>query len=152
MPRKREESGSRRKPRASASREQALRCARICDEKKAEDIVVLNLRKLTFLTDYFVIASTRSERQSRAIGDEVRLDFKGRGVRLLGAQGIDASKWALLDFGDVVLHLMLPEQRAFYDLEGLWADAARVKWSPSRPRRARDGSRASASDPRHPTE
>ncbi len=95
---------------------------------KAEDILVLDLRKLTQITDYFVVATAGSERQLRAIADRLHRDFKAQGVTCLGVEGEPAGGWVLLDYVDVVVHLFAPEARAFYALEMLWGDAPRLAW------------------------
>ncbi len=107
----------------------AVACAKACDEKKATRIVVLDVRKLTFITDYFVIASTASDRQARAITDDLRARMRERDVRERGVEGLNDARWILQDFGDVVVHLFHESQREFYDLEGLWADARKVRWT-----------------------
>ena len=102
--------------------------AQIADERKAEDIVVLDVRGRWFLADYFVIASGANPRQLRAIAEEVQREAKSAEVRMLGAEGLPVSRWVLLDYGDVIVHLFEPTTRAFYDLEMLWGDAPRVVW------------------------
>ncbi|MBI2901943.1 MAG: ribosome silencing factor [Planctomycetes bacterium] len=114
------------------SRQLAVRCARLCDEMKAENIVVLDLRKLTVITDFFVVASTRADRQSRAIAEELIRAAKGLGLREMGREGSSEGKWILQDLGAVVVHLFLDDQRGFYDIESLWADAPRLAWAPAR--------------------
>jgi ribosome-associated protein len=118
---------------STASRRLAVACAKICDDKKAADIVVLDVRKLVFYADYFVIATTTNERQSRAIAEELYVTMKHQGIRCLsnGQQRGDA-RWVLEDFGDVVVHLMSGEAREFYGLEELWADAKPVTWTRAR--------------------
>jgi ribosome-associated protein len=86
------------------------------------------VRKLTFISDYFVICSTSSDRQARAITDACRAEMKDRGVREMGVEGFTDARWIVQDFGDVVVHIFHESQRGFYDLEGLWADAPRVRW------------------------
>ena len=115
-------------PIAIEPRRLAARIAQIADEHKAEDILVLDVRGRLFLTDYFVIASGQNPRQLRAIAEEVQREAREAGVRLIGAEGLPVSRWVLLDYGDVVVHLFEPTTRAFYDLEMLWADAPRVVW------------------------
>jgi ribosome-associated protein len=105
-----------------------VRLAQIADEHKALDVAVLDLRPLGYLTDYFVLASGTNPRQLRAIAEEVQREAREARVRLLGAEGLPDSRWVLLDFVDVVLHLFEPTTRAFYGLETLWGDAARVAW------------------------
>jgi ribosome-associated protein len=114
------------------SRQLAIRIARICDEKKAEKIVILDVRKLTFLTDFFIVASSRHERQSSAIAGEIRKTMKSIDIRELGQEARKASKWVLQDFGDVVIHIFKSDQREFYDIESLWVDAPQIKWELAR--------------------
>ncbi len=118
-----------------------MSCARICDDKKAEKIVILDVRKLTFITDYFVICSVQNERQSHAIAETIAVELKKKGVRPVGGRGLERDgTWVLQDFSDVVVHIFRDDQRAFYDLESLWADAKPVKWAPAR--RARRAAKA----------
>lgn len=117
------------------SRQLAIRCARISAEMKAEDIVVLDVRKLTYITDFFVVVSTRADRQSRAIADELRKLVKGLGLRELGREGFGEARWILQDLGGVVVHLFLAEHRSFYDIESLWADAPRLAWATAKRRK-----------------
>ena len=94
---------------------------------QAEDILLLDIRNAASFADYFVIGSAGSDRQINAILDEIekRLE-KGDGLRPRGREGAPSSGWVLLDYGDVILHLFAPEQRAYYDLEGLWTTAVPV--------------------------
>lgn len=100
---------------------------RILDEKRAEDIVWLDVRDLTDLADDFMIATIGSPRQGAAIVDECEKERKRRGLPRLGIEGESGSSWILLDYGDLIVHLLLPEARAYYALEHIWADAKRVK-------------------------
>lgn len=109
-------------------RQLALLAAEVCDEKKAKEILVLDVRKITTISDYFIVCSTSNERQARAIADEMRVRMKGLGKREMGVEGIDDARWVLQDFGDIVLHIFHESQREFYDIEGLWADAKQVRW------------------------
>jgi ribosome-associated protein len=106
----------------------AVACARIADDKKASDIVLLDLRKLNGITDYFVICSALNDRQSRAIAEEVAAEMKRKGMRAYGIEGHRGAPWILEDFGDFVLHVFRENHRKFYDLESLWGDAPRVDW------------------------
>ncbi len=90
--------------------------------------MVLDLRAITPITDYFVIVTANSGRQMLALADEVNRVLKAMGQPRLGVEGMDSSSWVLEDFGDVVLHVFLPEPRKMYDLERLWADGIRVDW------------------------
>jgi len=94
------------------------------DEIKAIDVRVLDVRRLTDITDFMIIASGRSNRQVRALADEVVAEATRRGVRPLGVEGFDEGIWVLVDLGDVVVHVMQPATRDFYQLERLWDDAA----------------------------
>jgi len=94
------------------------------DEIKAIDVRVLDVRPLTDITDFMIIASGRSNRQVRALADEVVAEATRRGVRPLGVEGFDQGIWVLVDLGDVVVHVMQPATRDFYQLERLWDDTA----------------------------
>jgi ribosome-associated protein len=94
------------------------------DEIKAIDVRVLDVRSLTDITDFMIIASGRSHRQVRALADEVVAEATRRGVRPLGVEGFDQGTWVLVDLGDVVVHVMQPATRDFYQLERLWNDTA----------------------------
>jgi ribosome-associated protein len=102
--------------------------AAIADSKKAEDIVVLDMRELVAYTDFLAICTARSERQARAIVDDVRLRAK-REAGLLpgGVDGGDEAGWTILDYLDCVLHVFTPEARERYGLEELWRDAPRLE-------------------------
>ena len=103
----------------------ARHIAKLVLEKKASDVVILDVRGMTSYADYFVIASGESERQVAAMADGVDEKLRADGIRPIGTEGHETGHWVLLDYGEVVAHLFHSEQRSFYDLEGLWADAAR---------------------------
>ncbi|HVP69505.1 MAG TPA: ribosome silencing factor [Anaeromyxobacteraceae bacterium] len=107
-------------------RERALSAVAAGLDKKAEEPVVLDVRELSGVADYFVLMSADSDRQAAAIADAVDERLTGLGATRLGAEGRSGGGWVLLDFGSVVVHVMAPETRKFYDLEGLWADAPRL--------------------------
>ena len=110
------------------SKKLALLCRQFADNKKAEDIVVLDVRGLSSVTDYFVIASGNSEPHLRAIVDEITGKLRDeRGMRPLRAEGLPQAAWVALDFFDVIVHVMRADIRERYDLEGLWGDAKRLK-------------------------
>ena len=92
------------------------------DDAKANDVRELDVRRLTDITDWMVVASGTSTRHVLALADHVRTQVKAQGLSPIGTEGESGSDWVLLDYGDVVVHLMLPDTRGFYDLEGLWDD------------------------------
>ena len=92
-------------------------------DKKAEDILVLNVSEVTTIADLFVICSGRGERQVQAIADGIVEKAKAAGRRPYGVEGYDAGRWVLIDLGDVVVHAFVPEERELYRLERLWGDA-----------------------------
>ena len=98
---------------------------------KATDITILDLRAISEVTDFFVICTVDSSRQLRAIWHSIHVDMKKAGAWPLGEEGLDASKWILIDYVDVIVHIFLAEFREFYDLELLWGDAPRIKWQPA---------------------
>ncbi len=101
------------------------------DDKRAIDIAVLDLRTVSETLDCFIVASGESSLQLRALEEEVLARCKAQGRLARGVEG-PSERWVLIDYGPVVVHLMSPEARDFYDLEGLWADAERVEVTPSR--------------------
>src|SRR6267378_353155 len=122
------------------SRKLAVLCQELADNKKAEDIVILDVREISSVTDYFVIASGASEPHLRAIVDEIT--DKLRENHHLRAKAIDGTlqaAWIVLDYFDVIVHVMRADVRERYDLETLWGDAPRVK-----PRRRAAGARVSS--------
>ena len=92
------------------------------EDAKANDVRQLDVRRLTDITDWMVVASGTSTRHVLALADHVRTQVKAQGLSPIGTEGESGSDWVLLDYGDVVVHLMLPDTRGFYDLEGLWDD------------------------------
>ena len=95
--------------------------------KKALDVVILNVGGLTSLADTFIICSGRSNRQVSAIADYIRTDLKKQGVAPLSVEGLQEGHWVLMDYGDIVIHVFYDDVRRFYDLEGLWSDAPRIR-------------------------
>lgn len=92
----------------------------VLDEMKAEDCRVLDVRDMTSITDYMVICTGRSSRHVKSIAENLIADMKKQQHQPLHVDGMDSGEWVLVDFADVVVHLMRPELRAFYNLEGLW--------------------------------
>ena len=110
------------------SRKLALLCRKLADDKKAENIVILDVRGLSSVTDYFVIAAGTSEPHLRAIVEEItdrlREDY---GLKPKAVDGTIRAAWVVLDYFDVIVHVMRQDVRERYDLETLWGDAPRVK-------------------------
>ena len=105
------------------AREVALSLAQLALEKKALDVVVLDVRGLSSYAEYLVIMTAESDPQMTAIADHLEESMKERGERALGTEGAQAGQWVLIDFIDVVAHVFYKDARDFYDLEHLWADA-----------------------------
>jgi ribosome-associated protein len=95
--------------------------------KKAERVVILGVHELTSLADAFIICSGQSNRQVMAIAEHIKTSLKKEGVQALRIEGLQEGHWVLMDYGDVVIHIFYDPIRSFYDLEGLWADAPRLK-------------------------
>ena len=116
---------------SDAGLKHALVAAQVAEENRGQDIVVLDMRELTPMFDYFVLASGSSRRQLHAMSEEIDHALEqGLGDRRLGIEGYEESRWILLDYGDVVVHLFEPETRAYYALEQLWGHAKRVSLQP----------------------
>jgi ribosome-associated protein len=108
----------------------AARCAELAADKKAVDILALDLRGISNFTDFFVICSGTSEPHLKAIAGEIedrlRLDYK---VKPVAVDGYPMSQWIVIDYSDVVVHIFHEQKRAYYSLEDLWSDAPRLKLS-----------------------
>lgn len=107
------------------------------EDAKARDVVVLDVRKISDFTDYMVIATGTSNRHVQSTADKVVDALRAHGVRTVGVEGGKTGDWVLIDFGDVIAHVMREETRDFYNLEKLWSDAKRVEASPGKPVRTR---------------
>jgi ribosome-associated protein len=110
------------------SRELARRAARAAATKQAENVVILDVRNLITITDYFVIASGMSDRQVKTVAEEVVHALKEKGTRPVRREGEAGARWVLLDFVDFVVHVFEQQEREFYRLENLWIDAPVVEW------------------------
>lgn len=104
----------------------ARRVVELAEDKKAADIVLLELGPLTTLADYFVICSGGSERQLEAIADGIVSALRDDRVRPIGREGTAASHWVLIDFGSVIVHIFTPPERDYYGLEKHWSDAKTI--------------------------
>jgi len=119
----------------AATRELALTIAQRLDEKQAKDIVILDVSGPLVIADYFVVATVQSTRQGQALAKELDIEHKvlrGRRRRNTGGLETEACNWVLLDFDEIVVHLFLPEARAYYNLETLWADVPRLPFTKGR--------------------
>jgi ribosome-associated protein len=114
----------RKTPQLPEDVEHAVRAA---EDKKAMDLVVLDLRKAAGFTDYFLICSGSNPRQIRAIADAVMERLREEGAKPAHVEGYDRSEWVLLDYFDFIVHIFAPETRVFYGLERLWGNADRIE-------------------------
>jgi ribosome-associated protein len=115
------------KSRVSKAKEFALAAARLAAERHCSDITVLDLKKISPAADYFVVVTGTSDRQMRAVADEISQTGRQLGFARFGRAGYEQGRWILLDFIDVVIHIFDDEYRRYYDLELLWGDAKRLK-------------------------
>ncbi len=111
---------------APAAERKARRAASAALDRKALDLVVLDVRELSSVTDYYLLCSGRSTTHLRSIVDGIREEMKGAEARLRHGEGAPESGWMLLDYGDVLVHVFLEETRVYYALERLWGDAPSV--------------------------
>ena len=112
---------------SSSSKEKAFLCARALLDRKAIDLVILEVKDLSSFTDYFLICSGNSDRQVQAIATHVEEKLRKEGLRPFGTEGKREGRWILLDYGDVVVHVFYHPVREFYDLERLWSEAPRLE-------------------------
>ena len=96
-------------------------------DRKAHDLVIMDLRKFSSFTEYFIVCSGTSDRQVRAIADSIDETMRKKKILPIGMEGYNAGRWILLDYGDVVAHVFYTEDREHYQLEKLWSDAPRIK-------------------------
>ena len=101
--------------------------SRFALERKAYDLVVMEVGDLTSIADYFIVCSGRSDRQVQSIAQGIEENLRGMGVRLHSVEGAARGQWLLMDFSDVIVHIFYEPVREFYDLEGLWSDAPRAQ-------------------------
>jgi len=109
------------------SRQKALKIAEFIKVKKAKDIVILDIKKISGLCDYFIICSGESSRQVKAIEEAVIKESKKNNIGIQHCEADELSQWVLVDFFDIILHIFLEETRNFYNLEYLWSSAKKVK-------------------------
>jgi ribosome-associated protein len=108
--------------------ERAVQCARIAEENKAQDVVVLDMRQVTPLFDFLVLATGASRRQLHTLAEEIDAAMRSAGDSRLSIEGYQVGKWIVQDYGDVVVHVFDRDTRSYYGLEDLWADAPHLEW------------------------
>ena len=110
-----------------SSWDKTLLLARFALEKKACDLVVMEVRELTSIADYFIICSGRSDRQVQSIAQGIEENLSESGIVPLSVEGANRGHWVLMDFSDVIVHVFYEPVREFYDLDGLWSQAPRIE-------------------------
>ncbi|MCS7304360.1 MAG: ribosome silencing factor [Thermoguttaceae bacterium] len=126
---KQKQPSSSRRQQVAVALQRAARAAQTAQQLQGRDVLVLDMRKLTTLFDYFVLATGTSRRQLHAMSEEIdRVLEREMGDRRIGLEGYEDSRWIVMDYGDVVVHLFDEATRAYYALEELWAQARRVNW------------------------
>lgn len=106
-----------------SERELLMTAVKAADDKRAEDIMVLNMKGISLIADYFIICHGNSDKQVQAIAREIREKALEKGHELKRMEGFDEARWVLIDIGDVVVHVFHREERSYYNLERLWGDA-----------------------------
>jgi ribosome-associated protein len=120
--------------RLDRARELATACARLADDNRGKEILLLDLRAATSLVDYFVLITASSRRQAQAIASEIDAEMKRLGESKLGREGTEEGRWILIDYGDFVVHVFSEDARTYYALEDIWGDSLRIDWvDPNRP-------------------
>jgi ribosome-associated protein len=108
--------------------DRAILCARVAEDNKAQNVLVLDTRGITPLFDFLVLATGASRRQIHTLAEEIDAALRTAGDRRLAIEGYEVSKWVVQDYGDIVVHVFDPDTRPYYALEDLWADAPRIDW------------------------
>ncbi len=108
------------------SEELAQRIADLLSDRQADDIVLMDICKVSTFTDYFVVATANNPRQMNALIESLDRDLRDDGVRPFRTEGTPDSGWVLMDFGDTIVHLFAPAERSYYNIEGLWAKGVSV--------------------------
>ncbi len=126
--------------RTTAAHDFAIELAKLAANTRCSNVVILDVRGLSPVTDYFVIATGTSARQMRSVCDDAAEFGEQHEHRPLALCGMEGETWMLIDFVDVVMHVFNAEARAYYDLDNLWGDATRVEWARGTPPTAQDAS------------
>jgi ribosome-associated protein len=117
-------------PAAEAAIQRAFVCARTATDNKAREVMVLDMRGISPLYDFFVLATGSTRRQIHMMAEEIDAAMAAEGEKRLGIEGYEAAKWVVQDYGDIVVHVFDAEARSYYALDDLWADAKRVDCEP----------------------
>ena len=117
----------KKKHRKKSSLQLAKLCVKAALEKKAEDPLILDVRKLCSFADYFIILSGRSTRHVQGLAEAVEEELRSKRVSTSKSEGLQEGNWVLLDYNEVIVHIFYADTRKFYDLEGLWHDAKTIK-------------------------
>ena len=118
-------------PRAEVVVERAMQCARVADDNKARDILILDMRAITPLFDFLVLATGSSRRQIHTLAEEIDAVMHAEGEKRLSIEGYHAGNWVVQDYGDIVVHVFNTDTREYYALDDLWADAPHLDWQHS---------------------
>jgi len=111
------------------SKSLVLMAAKACDEKKAKEIKLININKVSFISEWILIAEGLSDVQVRSITNSVELELRENGnIEPIRKEGLNEAKWALLDYGDLIINIFQPEIRKFYDLESFWSNGEKLKF------------------------
>jgi ribosome-associated protein len=108
-------------------KERVLLCVNASLQRKAKDLIILNVKELSSFADYFIICSGTSDRQVQAIAESIQGNLKEHGILALGVEGERTGKWVLMDYEDIIVHIFYEPIREFYDIERLWSDAPRME-------------------------
>ncbi len=114
--------------RLSRALEHARLAAKIATDNRGKEVLLLDMRELTPIVDYFVIVSTVSRRQAQSAASEIDAEMKKVNEKKLGMEGYEEGRWVLIDYGDFVVHVLAEDARSYYALEDLWGDAPRIDW------------------------
>jgi ribosome-associated protein len=120
-------------PALAVAEDRACLAARVAADNKARDILVLDMRGITPLYDFFVLATGTSRRQIHTLAEEIDAALRAEGDARRTIEGYEASRWVVQDYGDLVVHVFDPDTRTYYGIEELWADAPRVDWERHEP-------------------
>jgi ribosome-associated protein len=107
------------------TKEKAIECGRLALDKKARDVVMLELSGLTDIADYFIVATGTSERHVKTVAEGIELGMKEKGIKVVSMEGYNDGRWIIIDYGDLIVHVFLESLRELYDLDNLWLEAKR---------------------------